>query len=239
MSNMTHDLIVRGFDDQTHSSLGKVANQKGVSINSIVKDAVDKWLKQQQEIPKRHYLVIYSSNESMTGLLKSMDRLATEANLFRCYFGPQNIPPTELLSKMRWYDGTIMPYYLESHVENQSQQEIQKQIPSQKNMVKYFSHVVKNIANNANNRQLCCVDFLINDIAKDSMKQALTIEHVYDNHRLPGIVYCSYKTDTLLNSEIENLIELFEMHDQIFLLKNDEVYKLHITKENVHKLFLN
>ena len=80
MSNMSHDLIIRGFDDQTHSSLGKIANQKGVSINSIVKDAVDKWLKQQQEIPKRHYLVIYSGNESMTGLLKSMDRLATEAH---------------------------------------------------------------------------------------------------------------------------------------------------------------
>ena len=72
---MTRDLIVRGFDDQVHSSLGKIATQKGVSINSIVKDAVDKWLKQQQEIPKKHYLVIYSDNESIRGLLKSMDRL--------------------------------------------------------------------------------------------------------------------------------------------------------------------
>ena len=93
-------------------------------------------------------------------------------------------------------------------------------------------------AHNANNRQLCCVDFLINDIAQASMKQALTIEHVLDYHRLSGIVYCSYKTDTLLKSEIENLIELFEMHDQIFLLKNDECEKLHITKENVHKSVL-
>ena len=211
MSNMTHDLIIRGFDDQTHSSLGKIANQKGVSINSIVKDAVDKWLKQQQEIPKRHYLVIYSGYESMTGLLKSMDRLAKEANLFRCYVG-RNIPPTELLSKMMWFDGTVLPYYLESHGENQSQQQIQKQMPSQKNIMKYFSKVVENIAHNANNRQLCCVDFLINDIAQASMKQALTIEHVLDYHRLSGIVYCSYKTDTLLKSEIENFIELFEMH---------------------------
>jgi hemin uptake protein HemP len=29
------------------------------------------------------------------------------------------------------------------------------------------------------------------------------------------------------------------MHDQVFILKDGEVYKLHITKENVHKLFLN
>jgi hypothetical protein len=28
--------------------LGEMANQRGVSINSIVKDAVDQWLKHQQ-----------------------------------------------------------------------------------------------------------------------------------------------------------------------------------------------
>ena len=43
---MTHNLIVRGFDNQVHSKLGEVANQRGVSINSIIKDAVDKWLKE-------------------------------------------------------------------------------------------------------------------------------------------------------------------------------------------------
>ena len=47
------------------------------------------------------------------------------------------------------------------------------------------------------------------------------------------------RTETLLNAEIKDLVELFEGHDQVFILKQDEVYKLHITKENVHKLFLN
>jgi hypothetical protein len=83
------------------------------------------------------------------------------------------------------------------------------------------------------------MDFLINDIAKSSLKQALTIEEAYDNSRIPGLMYCTYKTQTLLDSEIKDMIELFKMHDQIFIVKNDEVYKLHITKENVHKLFLN
>jgi predicted HicB family RNase H-like nuclease len=44
---MTRDLIVRGFDDEVHADLGRIAKQKGVSINSIVKDAVDTWLKQK------------------------------------------------------------------------------------------------------------------------------------------------------------------------------------------------
>jgi hypothetical protein len=62
------------------------------------------------------------------------------------------------------------------------------------------------------------------------------IEKVYNDNRIAGLMYCAYKTDNLLNSKIKDLIELFEIHDQVFIL--DEVYKLHITKENVHKLFL-
>ena len=44
--------------------------------------------------------------------------------------------------------------------------------------------------------------------------------------------------EDLVNSEIRNIIELFELHDQVFMLKDDEQDKLHVTKENVHKLFL-
>ena len=74
---MMHNFIIRGFDDQIHKKLGEMANQRGVSINSIVKDAVDGWLKEQQlEVPRKHHLVIYSDGESMIRMLKSMDRLA-------------------------------------------------------------------------------------------------------------------------------------------------------------------
>jgi hypothetical protein len=37
---------------------------------------------------------------------------------------------------------------------------------------------------------------------------------------------------------MQDLVELFEGHDQIFILKEEEVYKLHITKEIIHKTFL-
>ena len=80
---MAHNLIIRGFDDKIHTQLGEMANQRGVSINSIVKDAVD----------------------------KSMDRLAKEGDLFRCFCGPPYSLLSELLSKLKWYDATIEPYY--------------------------------------------------------------------------------------------------------------------------------
>ena len=231
--SMTRDLIVRGFDNQVHAHLGRLASQKGVSINSIVKDAVDKWLKHQEEIPKKHYLVIYSDCESMIGLLKSMDRLAKEGDLFRCFCGPPASPETELLSKLKWYNGTVTPYYYTNDLHPAKQQ-----IPTrnQRDITKYCRQVMTNIADGANDKQLCCMDFLINDMTKSSLKEAMTVEHVYDNNRLSGLVYCNYKTENLLNSDIKNMIELFEMHDQIFILKEySEVYKLHITKENVHK----
>ena len=245
---MTHDLLIRGFDDQIHSQLGELANEKGVSINSIVKDAVDKWLKQQQlDLPKKHYLLIYSDDDAILGLLKSMDRLAKENNLFRCFCGPPSTASTKLLSKLQWYDGTILPYYYELKNNNNNNivqnQNRQLQIKNQKGIMNYCNKVMGNIvevANNANNnKQVCCLDFLINDIAKDSLQQALTIEKTYDDSRIPGLMYCTYKTETLLSAEIKGLVELFEGHDQVFILKQDDVYKLHITKENVHKLFLN
>ena len=198
--------------------------------------AVDKWLKHQQEISRKHYLVIYPDYESMLGLLKSMDRLAKESDLFRCFCGPPTSPETELLSKLKWYNGTVIPYYYTDDIHLAKQQAHTK---NQKDITKYCIQVMTNIADGANNKQICCMDFLINDIAKSSLKQAMTAERLYDNNRLSGSIYCNYKTENFMNSDIKNMIELFEMHDQIFILKDTEVYKLHITKENVHKLFLN
>jgi hypothetical protein len=101
--------------------------------------------------------------------------------------------------------------------------------------MKYCGKVIENVVKNADNKQVCCMDFLMNDVKKVSLKQALAKEKVYDNNRIAGLMYCAYKTDNLLNLEIKDLIELFEMHDQVFILKEDEIYKLHITKENIHK----
>jgi hypothetical protein len=82
------------------------------------------------------------------------------------------------------------------------------------------------------------MDFVINDVGNNSLKYILMVEKAYDDNRIAGLMYCTYKTNTLINSEIKDLIELFEMHDQVFILMEDEIYKLHITKENIHKLFL-
>ncbi len=220
---MAKNLIVRGFDDDTHIQLGQVAREKGVSINSIVRDAVDRWLQQQQtNIPKKHHLILYDSDDSMIALLKSMDGLAKDAGWFRCYAGPPLSRVSKHVNNLGWFEGTILPY------------EPQKQ----NNVLKYCGATMERIAKSANNRQVCCMDFLINDIAKASLKQAIDIEHAYDNDRISGFMFCTYRTDTLLGSDMTSILDLFEMHDQVFVLKESEVYKLHVTKESVHKFFI-
>lgn len=222
---MAKNLIVRGFDDDTHTQLGQLAQEKGVSINSIVRDAVDKWLQQQQQssAPRKHQLFLYDNDDSITSLLKSMDGLAKDAGWFRCYAGVPAPRISKYLNNLGWVDGTILPY------------EPQKQ----KNVQKYCGATMERIAQSANNRQVCCMDFLINDVAKSSLKQAMNIEHSYDNDRISGFMFCTYRTDTLLGADMTSILDLFDMHDQVFVLKESEVYRLHVTKESIHKFFIN
>jgi hypothetical protein len=217
---MAHNLIIRGFDDEVHSQLGELSRQKGVSITSIVKDAVDKWLIQQKEIPRRHYLIIYD-DESIKSLLKSTDKLAREGEWFRCFVSSSNFSLNDLLKEIEWFDNILS-------VDRHSKQEL----------MKYFINILQNILKNANNKQICCIDFLINEIANSSINEAINIEKSYNENRLEGIVFCAYKANNLLDASITDLIKIFDLHDQIFIIKKEQIYKLHLTKENVHKLFL-
>lgn len=97
---------------------------------------------------------------------------------------------------------------------------------------------MERIDKSANNCQICCLDFLINDVAKSSLKQAISIEHAYDSDRISGFMVCTYRTDRLLGADMTSILDLFEMHDQVFVLRESEVYKLHVTKESVHEFFV-
>lgn len=47
-----------------------------------------------------------------------------------------------------------------------------------------------------------------------------------------------YKMESFLKAGINDLIELFSKHDQIFMLSKNKLYMLQTTEESVHKLFL-
>jgi hypothetical protein len=219
---MTKNLIVRGIDDKAHAELSELAKEKGVSINSIVKDAVDRWLQSKQTTaPKKHHLILYDNDDSMIAVLKSIDGLAKENQWFRSYAGPPSSRSAQYLNNLGWFDGTILPYK-----------------PNQQNILKYCGATMEKIAKGAGEKHLCCMDFLINDVAKASLKKAIDIEHTYDGNRMQGYMFCTYRTEALLGSDMNSIIDLFEHHDQVFVLRDSDVYKLHVTRESVHKFFL-
>ena len=219
---MTKDILVRGFDDSIHSELGKKSDQMGVSINSIVKDAVEQWLDKKTHVPHVHDLLIYSDEKSMNNFLKSLDRMTSNTEWFKSYAAPPKHHTEKVLSKLGWFNGTLKPYK-----------------PHGTDGSRYCGKVMQNIVKESHKKPLCCVDFMITDIADNSFKHAMELEKGYDEARLPGLMFCPYKASDLMNSGITDMIELFLMHDRIFVVKNDDVYKLHITKESIHKIFLN
>jgi hypothetical protein len=76
------------------------------------------------------------------------------------------------------------------------------------------------------------------DISKVSIKETFEIERAYDQNKLEGLAFCPYKIKDLTNTSVSDIIKLFQAHQQIFVVKDDELYKLNITKESIHKLFL-
>lgn len=219
---MTKDILIRGFDDSTHSELGKKADQMGVSINSIVKDAVEQWLDKKTHVSYVHDLLIYSDEKSMNNFLKALDRMTSNTEWFKSFIAPPKHHAEKILSKLNWYNGTLKPYK-----------------PHGTDDVKYCREVIANIVKESKKKPLCCVDFMITDIAANSFKRVIEIEKEYDEYRLPGLMFCPYRANDLMNSDITDMIELFMMHDRIFVVKNDDIYKLNLTKESIHKIFLN
>jgi hypothetical protein len=218
---MTRNLIIRGFDDEIHSQLGNQSRKKGVSINSIVKDAVDQWLKKQDEIPKRHHLLLYDNEESIQRLIKSLDKMTQKDEWFKCFVRSSDTSITETLENLNWFDGTIV----------QSKQ-------SQKDKMKHIIDILQNIWLKSNNKEILLVDFLINDIASSSISEAISLEKEYDKNRLEGLVFCAYEMTNLINASTSEVIQMFDSHDQVFLLNDNQIFKIHITKENIHKLLL-
>lgn len=222
MISLTKDVLIRGFDDSVHSELGKKSGQMGVSINSIVKDAVEQWLDKKTHVPHVHDLLIYSDEKSMNNFLKSLDRMTNDTEWFKSFAAPPKHHTEKILSKLDWFNGTIKPYK-----------------PHGTDGSKYCGKVMQNIVKESQKKPICCVDFMITDIADNSFRHAMELEKGYDEARLPGLMFCPYKASDLMNSDITDMIELFMMHDRIFVVKNDDIYKLHVTKESIHKIFLN
>ena len=220
---MVKDLLVRGFDDETHSQLGHIAGQMGVSLNSIVKDAVDKWIENNSQTVKKHELILYVDDDALKNFLKSLDRISKNDDFFNTCCGPKDHPGMQFLKKHGWFDATIEPY---------------KQFLDNPNT--YGKKVIQKIGSQINAKQLMVLAFLTGDLAdKKSVPKSVNFCQWYHKQNVPGITHCITHADNILSGNLADALDLFETHDQVFIVNRDSISKIHVTKESIHKLLLN
>ena len=218
---MSKVLYVRGFNEKLHDTLDDQAKKEGVSPASILENAFEEWLKNKQGTPTKHYLVLYSDDKSLLNFIKRINEL-DDGDLFHVTCGPQSHTGVKFLKKHGWFDATISPY-------------MQGMKEPEKYASKVFDHLEKVTAD----KQACFIGFMTEDIARQySLQKASEVEKIYNTKRIGGVVFCPYDMRKLNDFNFIDIFKLFEDHDEIFVLKENEVYKLNVDKTNHAKLFL-
>ena len=171
---MSKVLYVRGFNDKLHQKLDDQAKKEGISAASILESAFEDWLKNKDEIPTKHYLVLYSDDESLQTFLKKVNDLEND-DWFHATLGPESHKGVKYLKKHGWYDVTSSPY----------RQGI-------KNVRKYASKVFDNLARVTDKKQSCFVGFMTEDVAHHhSLDKASEVENIFNSKRIGGVVFLS------------------------------------------------
>jgi hypothetical protein len=218
---MSKVLYVRGFNDKLHEELDDQARKEGISAASILETAFEEWLKNKQSVQTKHFLVLYSDDQSLQNFMKKINDL-NDGDWFHVTCGPESHAGVKYLKKHGWYDVTLSPY-----------------AQGIKNPEKYSSKIFDHLAKVTANKQACFIGFMTEDIAHHhSIQKASEVEKKYNTKRIGGVVFCPYDMRKLNNFNFLDMFKLFEDHDQIFVLKENEVHEVNIGKTNCAKLFL-
>ena len=214
---MVKDLLVRGLDDTVHSELSMVASKQSISINSIVKDAVEKWLQKNNKNWKKHDLILCTDDNSFARLISDIDKLAMVNSFAKIFYGPADSRFAKIATTNNWHIHRVEPNGGENR-----------------------SNSLNKITKELKGKKSCCLDFELNEVTQQhGIKNALVLEKKYNSMRQIGLLYCFYEYKNLIKNEPDQIIRLFEEHDQVFLLQESGLFKIHVSKENTHKLFLN
>jgi hypothetical protein len=218
---MVKDLFVRDFDERLHTKASQIATDDGITLASIVADAVDKWIKNHENNRHRHNLILYNDEKTLNKLLDEIDKLASD-NWFKSSCGSQKHYGMQYLSKRKWFDATAGNY--DKLLEN-------PQITGNK--------VLEIIGNKVGNKFPLTVAFLVEDLArKESVKKAVGFCEWFESKSLPGITYCISNSKNIISGSFDDLFDLFNVHNAIFLAKGNRVYKLRFDEERFYSLLI-
>lgn len=230
MKSMVKDLFVRGFDEKLHARATQIATNDRVTLGSIVTDAIDKWVKNYEKNRHRHNLILYSDQLSLRKILDEIDNLASD-NWLKSYCGPAKHSGIQILDKRKWFDATGNNY--EDFLEMPQETGIK--------VIETINSKVKDTGSSKGNSSLLpmTVTFLVEDLArKESVKKAAGVCKWYESKSLPGITYCIANARNVLAASFDELFELFNAHNGVFLIKNNKIYRLRIDDEHFYSLLI-
>ncbi|MGH9975868.1 MAG: hypothetical protein ACRD8Z_08555 [Nitrososphaeraceae archaeon] len=230
--NMVKDLFVRGFDEKLHAKATQIAANDRITLASIVTDAIDRWIKNYEKDKHRHILILYSDQMSLKKLLDEIDKLASN-NWLKSYCGPTNHSGIQILNKRKWFDAAGDHYkeFLEKPQETAIK--VLKTIDSK------IEDTRKSSSRNNTSPLPLTITFLVEDISReDSLKKAAGICEWYEGKSVPGITYCIANTRNILAGSFDDLFELFNAHNGVFLAKGNKIYRLRIDNEHFYSLLI-
>jgi hypothetical protein len=221
MKNMPKTLYVRSFNETYHNKLNDISQQKGVSVGSIIEEAVGEWIKNTNQKIKQHNLILYSNEEELTYFLKKMEDL-TKQDWSRICLGPENHKGKEFLKKKHWKDITVLPY-----------------VRGLKNPEKYASKVFGLADKESSGKDAVLIGFMTGDVAsRFNLKKSIDLEKISNDTINSGIVFCPFKINNLTGNNMVELFELINEHDKVFVIKNNEIFEMNLDKTNHSKLLL-
>jgi hypothetical protein len=216
---MVKDLFVRDFDEKLHAKASQIATDDGITLASIVSDAVEKWIKNHEKNRHRHYLILYDDEKTLSKLLNEIDKLASD-NWFRSSCGSAKHYGMQYLSKRKWFDATAGNY--DKLLDN-------PQVTGNK--------VLEIIGNKLGNKFPLTVAFIVEDLArKESVRKAVGFCEWYESKSLPGITYCIANTKNIISGSFDDLFDLFNVHNAMFLTEGNRLYRLRLDEERSYSL---
>jgi len=224
------DLFVRGFDENLHARATQIAANDRITLGSIVTDAIDKWITNYDKNRHRHSLILYSDQISLKKILDEIDKLASD-NWLKSYCGPVEHLGIQILNKRKWFDVTS----------NQYQEFLEKPQEGGIKVLESINNKVIDEKSSRSNSKLLplMVTFLVEDLAREeSVKKAAGVCKWYEGKSLPGITYCITNTRNVLGSSFDDLFELFNAHNGIFLIKSNKMYRLRMDDEQFYSLII-
>ncbi len=218
---MSRTLYVRTFNDSIHDKLSDLSQKQGVTVGSIIEDAVIDWMKQKHDIPAKHHLVFYADKDSLLNFLRKIEEL-TKEDWTKVCLGPESLEGKKFLKKKNWIDVTISPY-----------------VQGIKSPEKYSGKVFDKVAKEARGKKTVFMGFMTGDVAQRfSLKKANELERIANSKIDSGVTFCPYDISKTVNSSMSDLLQLIDEHDKTFILRKNEIFELNLGKTNHSKLLL-